>query len=336
MKAAVITAPGNVAMLEVPDLPPTGEYQVKCRNLFFAACTGTDRKLIHNQVPWGAVSYPAVLGHESVGEVLEVGAGVRNFRPGDLVLRPVYGYAGTTVNGLGCEFGGFSEFGVVTDYRAMREDGREDYSGYCRFQMKIPAAWRNFKESVLLITMKETMSYLLPLGSFYNKRVAVIGAGAVGMFFIKFISLQLPARLTAFASSLRARDRVRTVGADELRILDLSAPPDEQYDVVVDSAGILGQLEQAIRLVRSGGTYATYGIGDTMDCCFRGFGSGIHFAFHSQAEDDPTVHELCVRAVERGLVDLTQFRSGIFPFEQLPEVFERIARKQEFKPIFTL
>lgn len=335
MKAAVIGGPGQLEIRDVPDLPPLHEYQLRCRNLWFSSCTGTDRKLISGHMPWGPVSFPAVLGHETVGEVVEIGPKVRNFQVGDLALRPVYGYAGSQVNGLFCEFGGFSETGVVTDFQAMEADGRHDYSPYCRFQMKIPGAWRDRPESVIFITMKETFSFMRAFGSLCGKKVAVIGVGAVGMFYLKWASLHAPARLTAFASGPTGEARAKRMGADELLTLDPDRLPDERYDLVIDSAGVMDFIDKLKGLVRPGGTYATYGIGATMNCAFQGFGSGIVFDFHSPAESDPEIHELCIRLVERKTIDLAEFHSGIFPFAAMPEAFAAIARKEEFKPVFT-
>ena len=56
-------------------------------------CTGTDQKHLHNTLPW-AQSYPGVLGHESVGQVISLGAKVKQFAVGDLVLRPTAVYPG--------------------------------------------------------------------------------------------------------------------------------------------------------------------------------------------------------------------------------------------------
>lgn len=336
MKAAVMENVDRLVVKEVKDLPPHGEYQCVCRNLFASACTGTDRKLLHNHIPWGSVSYPAVLGHETVGEVIATGKKVRNFKVGDAVLRPVYGYAGQQVNGLNNEFGGFSECGIVTDCKAMLTDGFKatDYHGYANYQMKIPAAWKKNPEAVILITMKETFSWIRQLAPLYGKRVAVIGAGAVGMFYMRFASLLFAAEVTAIARSASGAERARRCGADNFVALDKGEKPEGQFDVLIDAAGVMADINKHVPLLKPGGTYAIYGVSDTMDANIKGFGSGVIFSFHPTAEADQMVHDTCVSLVEKGIVDLKQFHSTVFPFEKVPEAFEKIDRKEEFKPIF--
>ncbi len=80
------TLPGIVAMPE-PCAPGPGE--VLCRTLELGVC-GTDREILHSANPWVPAGEKfLVLGHECLGEVLAVGAGVSEFRPGDLVVPAV-------------------------------------------------------------------------------------------------------------------------------------------------------------------------------------------------------------------------------------------------------
>ena len=119
MKAAVIEEPGQLTVRDVPK-PEPGPYGALCELLYGATCTGTDQHLISYDPPfcyW--VELPAILGHESIGRVVEIGANVRNLKPGDLVTR-VGAPANDDVN---VAWGGFAEFGVATDWCAM-EIGR--------------------------------------------------------------------------------------------------------------------------------------------------------------------------------------------------------------------
>jgi glucose 1-dehydrogenase len=67
----------------------SGAYDIKIRSLEVGVC-GTDKEIctfVYGAPPTG-YDY-LVLGHESLGEVVEVGAGVSVFRPGDLVVPSV-------------------------------------------------------------------------------------------------------------------------------------------------------------------------------------------------------------------------------------------------------
>ena len=121
MRAAVIEAPGVLKIWDIPQ-PVPGEYDALCENLYGATCTGTDTHLIRNTFPWGC-TYPAILGHESIGRVIECGSKVRNLRVGDLVTR-VSAPADPTI-GLSVSWGGFAQYGIARDHWAMRADGRQ-------------------------------------------------------------------------------------------------------------------------------------------------------------------------------------------------------------------
>jgi L-iditol 2-dehydrogenase len=78
MRAARTLSLDSTVIVEVPD-PACGPGEVVCRVLACATC-GSDV-----QGWYVARKLPAVLGHEPVGEIVEVGAGVTRVAPGDRV-----------------------------------------------------------------------------------------------------------------------------------------------------------------------------------------------------------------------------------------------------------
>lgn len=90
MKAVgVLPEKREVRLIEhaIPEV--AGAYDVKIRSLEVGVC-GTDKEIctfVYGAPPSG-FDY-LVLGHESLGQVVEVGAGVSVFRPGDLVVPSV-------------------------------------------------------------------------------------------------------------------------------------------------------------------------------------------------------------------------------------------------------
>jgi threonine dehydrogenase-like Zn-dependent dehydrogenase len=335
MKAAIVEKVNQLVLKEIPDLPEPGDYQCICKNLYASACTGTDKKIIHNKLPWGS-NFPAVLGHEVIGEVISTGSKVTSFEVGDLVLRPVYVYPGETRNGYGAEFGGFSEFGLVDDIGAARADdvSEDKIRGYCKFQMKVPRDWKEFPEAVLLITMKETFSFIKKQPDCFGKRVAVVGAGVVGMFYMRFAAMFGASEVVAIARSKAGAERAIAAGADTFVALGDGMKPEGQFDLIIDAAGIMEQINEYVPLVKKNGTLAIYGVSAGMGTSIEGFGSGINISFKSPTEDDQTIHDACVSLVEKSFIDLEIFRSSIMPFNQIVEGFKAIENKTEFKPIF--
>ncbi len=80
MRAGVYRGKGRVGVETVP-IPEIRDGEVLFRVAACGIC-GTDIKKIHH----GFVPPPQIFGHELAGTIVEVGRGVKNFRPGDRVV----------------------------------------------------------------------------------------------------------------------------------------------------------------------------------------------------------------------------------------------------------
>ncbi len=82
MKVIEVVKPGELAVSErpLPDAPRGGEVTVKVKA---AGICGSDVHIFHGKNPFA--SYPRIIGHEAVGEVVAVGERVNGFTPGDKV-----------------------------------------------------------------------------------------------------------------------------------------------------------------------------------------------------------------------------------------------------------
>ena len=80
MKAAVYYAPDEIRCEELPR-PRIGKGEILVRVRSCGLC-GTDIGKIVGRT----VTSPVVLGHEVAGEVVKVGEGIKNFRPGDRIF----------------------------------------------------------------------------------------------------------------------------------------------------------------------------------------------------------------------------------------------------------
>ena len=340
MKAAVVEEPGRLVFKDVPD-PEPGPYQCLCRALYCATCSGTDHKLIHDQTPWEN-HYPAILGHESVGEVIALGQGVRNFTKGDVVLRPAAVLPGEQMGAYFSMWGGLAQYGVVIDARAAAEDGVADLNPYSRYQMKIPASWKGNPDSAMVITFKETLSWMQHFGLLAGKGVCVIGTGAVGLFMIreaKMLNADLVCAVgrrettLALAQELGA-DCVVDARRDDLAAQMRQAAP-QGFDILVDAAGVLSHINEFIpHLRRPGGVAGIYGMDTTKTAHFDGFGGNFGMTFHGPRESDPQVHSLCLNLAQKGFIDLGQFYSRTMPFCEVVEGYRLLEEKREFRIVF--
>jgi NADPH:quinone reductase-like Zn-dependent oxidoreductase len=208
MKAAVIEKPGLLVVRDIP-MPPMGEYDALCELLYGATCSGTDHHLLAGRFPW-PVRYPTVLGHESIGRVVEVGRRVRHFAVGDLVTR-----VGTLPTAeLDVNWGGFAEYGIARDHRAARQDGlpAAEWNSF-RVNQVLPAGC-DPRAATMMITWRETLSYITRMGIGAGAAVLIIGSGGNGLAFTAHAA-NLGATRVAVLGSAGREGVARSAGATD-------------------------------------------------------------------------------------------------------------------------
>jgi threonine dehydrogenase-like Zn-dependent dehydrogenase len=338
MRAAAIAERGRLELQEVPD-PEPGPYQALARILACASCSATDLKIIDGE--FGPADYPVILGHESIGEVVEVGKRVTSLKVGDHVLRPCAAYPGETLGEYSSGWGGFAEIGIVTDCQAALDDGLQPPS-YAAFQQVVPAEISP-SDATMLITLKETLSWLQELDLKPGDNLLVIGDGSVGLTFTHWAKV-LGASMVAVAGHHDQRlERALKVGADltvNTRSQDLGeavrpASGAAKFQVVIDCVGGSEALHQAMRHVAPGGTVSPYGTQPTQRYPVNfGLGGGdykIQFAYGGEGR----VHGQILDAVRMGLVELSDYYSHELSFENVVEGFEMLRSREALKVVVT-
>ena len=101
MRSYVVYADGSKKIVRDMPIPKIGDYDALVKIESCGVCNGTDTKIIHGKFK-GIDQYPVVLGHEGVGRVVEIGAKVKNYEIGDLVLMP---YWADVPEGYSCGWG---------------------------------------------------------------------------------------------------------------------------------------------------------------------------------------------------------------------------------------
>ncbi|MBT3290295.1 MAG: zinc-binding dehydrogenase [Victivallales bacterium] len=341
MKAAITDGKGKVWIDDIP-VPEPGDYECLCKTMACATCTGTDTKHIHDKLPW-AQEYPGLLGHESVGVVVEVGKKVRNYKMGDIVLRPAVAYPGTQFAGYTSMWGGFAEYGLALDAAAMRaDDPSATPNGYTKFQQVIPAdAGISFVDATMLITLKECASYVATSGVGFRSRVLVLGAGSVGISMIWFakvygakgIAVARRDEQLAYAKDTIGADEVINVTNQDLLATVAELTDGQGVDRIIDTTGSADFLKSSLPALAEGGkvaAYATYTRGKARaDIVAPELEAG-------GATGEDIAHEYLLDAVKLGLVKLADFYSHVVTLDELPKAFDMVASKEAFKVVATM
>ena len=339
MQAAITDGKGGLWLENIP-VPEPNDYQCLCRMLVCATCTGTDKKHIHDQLPWKQ-QYPGVLGHESFGEVISVGKKVRAFKVGDHVIRPTAVYNGERWAGFSSLWGGFAEYGLVTDGDAMRADGLGDkVNPYVQFQMKMPADLQiTPADASMLITLKEVAGFADSVGVHLNTPVLVLGLGSVGLFFCEACRLLGAYPVIAAARRRSEFDLAMELGADAVICTSETDLTEGVRALtggkgafrIFDCTGSPSYVESAQAALAADGKicpYAKYPKGDPIE---------NHIPAERLMEGltgEVRTHGWACSAYRHGLLHLDRLYSHRMPFKDIVKGFEMIERKEAYKIVF--
>ena len=342
MKVGITDGSGNVWVENIP-IPKPNDYQCLCRNLVCATCTGTDRKIVHNKMS-SDHKFPGILGHESIGIVEEVGKKVRKFRKGDMVIRPTAVYSGERYAGFTSLWGGYAEYGLITDTEAQLADnpGAKFYS-YAKYQMILPPdLGLEAGDASMLITLKEVLGFADSIGVRLNTPILITGIGSVGLFFCKAAKMLganpviVAARREAqipLALSLGADYAVNTEKQDLTEAV-MEITKGQGITRLIDVTGSAGYVARCLPALAPDGKICPYGRYPAED----------PLTDHVPAErilcgvtGEVKTHDFICSAVRHGLLpDLHRLYSHRLPFRMLKEGFDLIAKKEAFKIVFEM
>jgi threonine dehydrogenase-like Zn-dependent dehydrogenase len=342
MKAAVLRRFGHLEIEDVPDVP-IGDYDAKVQILACGLCNGTDHKLYQGEFPpWGEP--PSILGHESVGRVIAVGSKVRNYHIGDMVYRAMarYDLPGSQPE-LGFGWGGFAEFGKVTDGKALLEDNPGTQPDYWWGQQRVFPEDIPFDDAIMLITMMETWSWLAQLEITSGSRVLILGLGPVGLAMAVCCRLMGAAQIIGVARTPETIERARafgvmdgTLGDEHFEASISKLTGGKGVDRVVDAVGSRSLVARCESVVSDGGRIGIYGI----EPAKRGMAPvpftllGTHpCSLHFINPDEPGAQSVILGHYRAGRIPARQFITHRLPLEQINRAMDMVHNRQALKVI---
>ena len=340
MKAAVIEGPGILVVRDISE-PEPGDYQVKCKLLYGAVCAGTDNHVVAGHAPFCKwFQPPAVLGHESIGRVVKMGSRVKYFKEGDLVTR-----VGTIpFGGINVAWGGFAQYGIATDWQAMKEDGKPD-DQWSRFRVnRVLPAGSDPAAATMIITWRETLSYLTRMGMRAGANVLVIGSGGNGLAFAAHARNMGAANVAVLGSPTRKRE-VETVGAffadyhSEKAADALKGACAAGFDLVVDAVGKAGGLNPVLHLLKQGAIVAVYGLDDATKFSMNPLCSSATFTFYRGGYDEAETHESVIKYWREGKLNAKVFLTNYdspFTLDQINEALAAVRDRKMVKALVRL
>ena len=267
------------------DMPKCGPLDAICKPIALAPCTSD----VHT-VWEGAIGEreDMILGHEAVGEVVQVGELVKDFKPGDKVIisaitpdwNSLEAQAGHAMHSGGMLSGWkFSNFkdGVFAEYFHVNDaDGNlahlpegMDLGAACMLSDMVPTGFHGAELADIQ----------------FGDNVAVIGIGPVGLMAVAAAAIRGAANIYAVGSRKNCVELAKEYGATHIvnyrngdiveQIMKLNGGP---VDKIIIAGGDVDTFDQAIRMLKPGGKIGNVnylGVGDYVKIPRVEWGAGM-------------------------------------------------------------
>lgn len=231
--------------------------------------------LHHARNDWGHTTYPVVPGHEIIGRVTHVGAGVTRFKPGDNVgvgcLVDSCRHCDACNDGLEqyCKEGATLTY---DDYD--RHDDKLLFGGYSesiivseRFVLRIPHGLDLAGAAPLLCAGITTWSPLRYWKISAESKIAVVGLGGLGHMAIK-LAKGLGAHVTLFSRSSGKEADAYRLGTDKVILSSDEAQmkaAEGQFDLIIDTVPYVHDLNPYMPALKLNGTLVLVGFLGELD-----------------------------------------------------------------------
>ena len=337
MKAAFLISPKNIEIRETPDPKITKDNQIKVKVRSVGICGSDAHFYWDGRLAGWVVEEPLILGHESAGDVVEVGKGVKKFKVGDRV---------TVEPGIPCrqcEWCKRGEYhlcpdmvfyavpgvhGAFADYVMSEED----------FVFPLPQTV-SYEEGALMEPLSVAVE-AMKLGNLQlGDSIAILGAGTIGLLCTQaalvggateiFVSDVNPMKLE-FVKRY-SKNRITTIDAGKTNVLEeiMKLTKNRGVDKTFETAGTFETFHLAPMITRRGGRVTLVGIPPFKEYPYRAsdlFDRTVTLnAVYRYANDYP----ISIRLVEKKLVDLKSIVTHRFSLEEIQKGLDVVATRSD-------
>jgi L-iditol 2-dehydrogenase len=327
MKASVMTKVRKIEMQARPiPTPKDDEVLVKIKHV--GVC-GSDLHFYEKgKLGTNIFADPLVLGHESAGEIVELGKNVKTFKVGDVVALEPGVPCGK------CEFCKTGKYNLCADVAFMACPG---YDGAFVEYVSWPAEWA-FKLPAGMSTIEGALIEPLAVGlhavnqseAKLGQSAVILGSGCIGL--VTLMSLRLAGISEVYVVDLiqKRLDKAKEIGAtkvikaDEADVVKtiMELTDGKGVDLVFETAGSSVTTQQTVELVKRGGTITLVGMSPDSIVPYDislliGKEAKLHTIFRYRH-----LYPVAIKAVAAGLVPLKKIVSHFYKFDDIEEGIE--------------
>jgi len=329
MRAALLYGVKDLRIQDV-DIPEVEHGEILVRVKAATTC-GTDLKIYQRGYVSGVIKLPTVFGHEWAGDIVEVGEGITWLKKG---MRVRAGNSSPCLRCYMCQKGKFN----------LCEDMMWLWGAYAEY-IKVPAriAMLNTQEIPPHVTYEEAavaeplacvLHGIEEAGVKLGDTVAIIGAGPIGLLHVLTVKKMGASRVIISDTVDERLQLAQKLGADETINAKTEDTVEETKrltdgygaDVVIEAIGLLTTWEQALKMVRKGGTVLEFG-GCPPGTEIRVSTEQLHYgettilgAFHTT----PTHFKKALDLISSGTINVKPLISNRTKLEDIKQAFETL------------
>jgi 3-hydroxyethyl bacteriochlorophyllide a dehydrogenase len=227
-KAIVFSGVNQIELREVT-LKPVSSTDVMVETWWSSISTGTEKMALNGLIPSPPFIFPFIPGYETVGRIVEAGDHVNQ----GLIGKFAYVAGSFGYQDVNAAFGGASQFIVCPVESITVLDG-------------IPNP-----QCGIALPLGATALHIVDLAEVKNRKVLVLGQGAVGILAAE-LAKRFGASLVAVTEPHQRRLDISTA--------DIKVNPEKQdvsaalagheFDVLIDSTGIMSAIETGLRFLK--------------------------------------------------------------------------------------
>ncbi len=337
MRANVFRGAGNCALEEKP-IPSAGVGEAVIKVRLTTIC-GTDVNIVRGEYP---IARGLTIGHEAVGTIHELGAGLTGYHPGQRVL---VGAITPCVQCEDCLAGHTSQCGGALGgwkFGNTIDGVQAEYARVPFAQANLAPIPDNLSdEDVLLLADIASTGFAAAEsgGVRLGDSVAVFAQGPIGLCATLGAKLMGAGQIFAvepnpFRLTLAKHfGATKTLHPDENPVQMIrEATGARGVDVAIEALGTQATFEHALRVLRPGGTLSSVGVYSShLIVPLEPFGSGL--------ADHKIVSTLCpggkermarlMRLVEAGRIDLKPLLTHHFPLAEITKAYDLFAEQRD-------
>lgn len=320
MKAAVFKGAGTPLVVEtLPDPEPgAGEAVIKVER---CGVCGTDLHMTSGHGMDAPIN--SVIGHEYCGEVVAIGKGVDNLKVGQRVAAmPVSGcgQCGPCVAGypMACAqmqglVGGFGEYMRIAATSSVI------------LPETLSAADGALVEPMAVGLRGVRLAQMQP-----GARVAVLGAGSIGLAAIYWARLLGAGKIVAISRSARRAELAMQMGASGFEALGegeverVAAALGGMPEIVLECTGAVGMTQKSVELVAPGGTVVSLGFCTSPDPILPSLATWKQVTLKFSFAYDLREFQHCADVMAAGHVEPRMMISRTVGLDAFPEVLEAL------------